>query len=298
MTDGPDTVASAPGTADYDYDGATVIVTGSSSGIGRSVARAFADAGATVVCADVDPAPKDPERQTPTHEAIADDGGRAEFVETDVGDADQVAAVVDAARAFGGVDVMVNNAGILIAKRLFDAEPDDLDALYRVNVRGTYVGTRVAARDMLERDDPGVVLNTASLSAEDAQVTQTMYDATKGAVKMITRGTALELAATGVRVNAVAPGAVDTSIFTDREGESVVEEPAEDRAEGQVLGGGEGGPGGDLALPVVDRPTKTIPMRRSAHPDEMAGAYLFLASDAASYVTGELLYNDGGYTVV
>lgn len=296
MADLPDTTATAPGTARFDFTDATVIVTGSSSGIGRAVARRFATAGGAVICADIDPEPKRPDVQDPTHEIIRESGGTARYVETDVADPEAVGAVVEAAREFGGVDVMVNNAGILIAKRLFDAEPSDLDALHAVNVRGTYVGTQAAAMDMLERDEPGAIVNTASLSSVDAQVTQTMYDATKGAVKMITRGTALELAPFGVRVNAVAPGAVDTAIFEDREGESVAEPPT--TSDGTVLGGGEGGPGGTLSLPTFERPEKTIPFRRSATPEEMAGAYLYLASDAASYVTGHLLYNDGGYTIL
>ncbi|WP_123537661.1 SDR family NAD(P)-dependent oxidoreductase [Halosimplex salinum] len=257
------------GSATYDFGDQTVVVTGGSSGIGRAVARRFGAAGATVVVADVRERPK--ESGPPTHEAIEDAGGRATFVETDVSDPGEVASVVEAAREFGGVDVMVNNAGIFRGAPLLDADPETFDRVYGVNARGVFAGMQAAARDMLDRGEPGSIVNTASISSELAQTEHAMYDASKGAVMMLTRVAALELAEHDVRVNAVAPGAVDTGIGSDDDSESETD--------------------------VIDV-EKSAPMGRSASPEEVAGSYLFLASEDASYVTGHLLYVDGGYAVL
>jgi len=262
------------GSIAYDFTDETVVVTGGSSGIGRAVARRFGAAGATVLVADVTADPRG-DATTPTHEAIRDDGGDAMFVETDVSDEAQVESVVEAAREFGGVDVMVNNAGVYRGAPLVELDMETLDALYEVNVRGVVAGCRAAARDMLDRDATGSIVNTASVSSEFAQVGHTAYDATKGAILMATRVAALELARTGVRVNAVAPGAVETAIVGD----------------GDETGGGTD----RYDLPVVE---KDVPMGRPADPDEVAGAYCFLASEDASYVTGHALYVDGGYRVL
>ena len=261
------------GTATYDFDGETAVVTGGSSGIGRAVARRFGEAGATVVVADVREEPKGEDR-APTHEVIEEAGGRATFAETDVSDPDEVAAVVEAAREFGGVDVMVNNAGVFRGGPLVATEPDTFDQVYGINARGVFAGCRAAARDMLERESPGSIVNTASISSEYAQTNHAAYDASKGAVMMLTRVAALELARTGVRVNAVAPGPIRTGI-----------------------GSGARRPETDIEYERVSV-DKNAPMGRRADPEEAAGAYLFLSSDDASYVTGHLLYVDGGYQIV
>jgi NAD(P)-dependent dehydrogenase (short-subunit alcohol dehydrogenase family) len=252
----------------YDFTGETVVVTGASSGIGRAVATRFGAAGATVLVGDVREEPRT--EGAPTHELIEDAGGRAEFVRTDVSDPGEVRTLVAATGEFGGVDVMVNNAGIFRGARLLDADPDDLDTLLGVNVRGTFVGCQAAAKQMRDRGVAGRIVNTASISSELAQVTQSMYDATKGAVKMVTRTAALELAEHDIRVNAVAPGAVDTEIVPD-------DDPKTTDAD--------------------DRTDKSTPLGRAADPADVAGPYLFLASDDARFVTGEMLYVDGGYQV-
>ena len=259
------------GTTQYDFAGETAIVTGGSSGIGRAAAVAFGAADATVLVADVREDPRDEGESVPTHELIERRGGRAEYVETDVSDPEQVESVVEAAREFGGVDVMVNNAGIFRGKPLVEESVENLETVLGINVRGMFAGCRAAARDMLDREDPGCIVNTASISSEYAQVGHAAYDASKGAVMMLTRVAALELAQHDIRVNAVAPGLVETEIGSENEG----------RVSGVVK----------------DRP-KEPPMERGADPEEMAGSYLFLASEDASYVTGHLLYVDGGYSIL
>ncbi|ELZ27356.1 3-oxoacyl-(acyl-carrier-protein) reductase [Halogeometricum pallidum JCM 14848] len=265
------------GRVNYSFDGETVVVTGGSSGIGRAVALRFGDAGANVVVADVKEAPKGaggPDERIPTHTRIRRSGGTASFVETDVSDPAQLESVVEAAREFGGVDVMVNNAGIFRGAPLLRTESETLDELYGVNVRSVLIGIRAAARDMLDRDAEGTILNTASISSEFGQANHAAYDATKGAVMMLTRVAALELAQSGIRVNAVAPGSIDTQIGSS----------GPNRSEPPKTG--------------WQNPRKDIPMGRPGNPEEVAGNYLFLASEDASYVTGHLLYVDGGYAVL
>jgi NAD(P)-dependent dehydrogenase (short-subunit alcohol dehydrogenase family) len=257
------------GTLNPDFEGETVVVTGGASGIGRAVALAFGRAGATVVVADVREAPKDVDTDLPTHEAIETVGGRAAFVETDVSDVADLRAVVAAAREFGGVDVMVNNAGVHVPSRFLEVTPETFESVWRVNAFGAFFGTQVAARDMLDRGEPGVVVNTASDTQGRASWDHSHYAASKGAVRMVTRSAALELAPAGVRVNAVAPGPVATEIREGwaEEAASVAEETADE--------------------------TPGLPLR-AADPGELPGAYLYLASDAASYVTGETVWVDGG----
>lgn len=273
------------GTTAYDFSDETVIVTGGTSGIGRAVARRFGEAGATVIVADIREQPKEEGESTPTHELIEDSSGRATFVETDISDPDDVVSVVEAAREFGGVDAMVNNAGIYRHGSLIETSVDAFDQVFAINVRGVFLGCRAAARDMLAREEPGCIINTASISSEYAQIGHTMYDASKGAVMMITRVAALELAQFGIRVNAVAPGLIETTFGTGN--------PELDRDSTDSLVVGEKLPEiDDLAINV------DVPMDRPGSPEEVAGSYLFLASEDAGYVTGHLQYVDGGYQIL
>lgn len=260
------------GDVHYDFADETAVVTGGASGIGRSIALEFADADATVIVADQQADPKDPDADLPTHETIEEAGGTAEFVETDVSDPEQVRSVVEAAREYGGVDVMVNNAGVFVGGSFTEYDTDDLDTGYGVNVRGMFVGTQAAAGDMLDRGVEGSIVNTASISSNLAQHGQVAYDTTKGALRMLTRGAALELAEEGIRVNATAPGQIATE-FTENGTESTQERAGD----GEFL--------------------KPIPMGRAGFPKDVADATLYLASDAAAYTTGELLAVDGGWQI-
>ena len=257
---------------DYDFSGETAIVTGGSSGIGRALATELGTAGATVLVADIteDPGTDD---VRPTHERIVEDGGDAAFVRTDVADPEQIAAVVEAARDYGGVDVMVNNAGIIPRRGLLDATAEAYDRVQGVNARAVFFGCKYAAADMIDRDDEGVILNTASISSEFALYDHIAYDAAKGAVRMITRTAALELSEYGIRVNAVAPGFVGTDIS-------------------------DGGPEAIQEAVAGNETLKPVPMGRAGDPEEIADTGLFLCTDAASYVTGELFFVDGGYHVL
>jgi NAD(P)-dependent dehydrogenase (short-subunit alcohol dehydrogenase family) len=257
---------------EYDFDDETVIVTGGSSGIGRAIAMAFGRAGAAVIVADIREAPRVPD-SVPTHEAIIDRGGTAEYAATDVSDGDDIESVIEAAHRFGGVDVMVNNAAIAERRDILDVTPETLDRLHGVNVHGVLLGCTLAAQDMIERDAPGVILNTSSVNSEFISPNHIEYDATKGAVKMITRTAAYQLAEHGIQVNAVAPGLIPTHLS-------------------------ESGPEAAKAALEQDEFPKEIALDRPGEPSEIASGALFLCSDAASYITGEQLHIDGGYQIV
>lgn len=259
------------GEISFDFGDETVIVTGGSSGIGRAIALAFGEANATVLNADIRADPKDTEAHTPTHTLVEEIGGFGVYIETDVSQPEALESVVSEAREFGGVDVMVNNAGWFSRGPLESVTPEIFERLLGINAAGVFFGCQAAAADMRGRGEGGVIINTASISSTHAQAEQIPYDATKGAIMMITRGAALELAEDDIRVNALAPGHIATEFGAgaEQKEESVTE--------------------GDLAKP--------IPLARPGYPEDIAPAVLYLASEAADYVTGEMLYVDGGWQI-
>lgn len=255
----------------FDFSDATVIVTGATSGIGRAVALAFGEAGATVINADIETEPKDAVR--PTHTEIRERGGDAVYVETDVTSVSSLESAVATASDFGGVDVMVNNAGIFIEEPLMETSVEHFERIHAVNAKGVFFGIQAAANDMVARGTSGSIINTASISSVMSQPGHAQYESTKGAVRMITQNAALELSEHGIRVNAVAPGHIATEIV----------EGWADEAMGAVENN-------ELIKPV--------PLGRAGTPQDVAGTYLYLASEAATYVTGELAFVDGGLQIV
>lgn len=244
------------------------VVTGGASGNGRAICRTFADRGASVVVADLRETPR--QGGTPTHELIEADGGEATFVECDVSDRADLESAVDAAEAFGGVDSMVNNAGIFRGEEFLDVTEADLQAFLDVNVKGVFFGAQVAAERMLENGG-GSIVNMSSIGAVRALGTYPSYDLTKGAVTSLTYSLADRFGGEGIRVNAVMPGIVGTAMTEE---------------DVPIVGTEQG-----------DRYAKSsIPMARFGDPDEVADAVCFLASEEASYVNGETLVVDGGVT--
>lgn len=245
------------------------IVTGGASGIGRAIARLFAQHGARVVVADL--SEQVLEGGVPTVDLIADDGGVAVFVETDVADVAAVASLVRrTVDRFGRLDVMVSNACIRHARRLTDLDPKDWDRVLSVNLTGTYLCCQAAVRQMLAQETiaevRGRLINLSSQHGMIAAPGDLAYGVSKAAVDYLTRQVAVDYAADGIVCNAVAPGKIVT---------------------------GQGGRLLDEA--VLDRARRRTPWPRLGRPVDVAGAVLFLASEDATFVTGTTLMVDGGW---
>lgn len=240
--------------------GRTALVTGSTAGIGRSVARLLAAAGAEVVVAGRDAA-----RGAETVSSITEAGGKARFVAADLSDADSVRALAATA---GPVDILVNNAAVFPGGPATDADLAAFDAAFAVNVRAPYLLTAALAPGMTARGS-GSVVNISSMAADIGMAGLSVYGATKAALESLTRTWAAEFSPAGVRVNTVAPGPTRTDMVLAAMGE-------------------EG----------ADQVGKTTLLGRLAHPDEIAEVVLFLASDRAAYVTGATVRADAGRTAV
>jgi glucose 1-dehydrogenase len=243
------------------FEDQVVIVTGGAQGIGRACVDAFADEGAAVVIADIDA-----EGGTSAAGEIGAHGGRAKFVATDVGDAAQAQRLVDQTlETFGRLDVLVNNAGIIKTAEFLEISEADFDAVLRVNLKGVFLVGQAAARAMV-RQGKGAIVNMSSANAVVAIPNQVPYVTSKGAVNQLTKVMALALADKGVRVNAIGPGSILTDLL------KVV--MSDEAARGRIL--------------------SRTPMGRCGEPAEIAKVALFLASDDASYLTGQCIYPDGG----
>ena len=243
------------------FAGQVAIVTGGGNGIGRACAEAFAAEGAAVAVADIDSG-----AGTAVAQAIVAAGGRAAFVETDVGDAGQAKRLVERTlAAFGRLDVLINNAGIIKTADFLEISEADFDAVLRVNLKGVFLVGQAAARVMVAKGK-GAIVNMSSTNAVVAIANQVPYAASKGAVGQLTKVMALALADKGVRVNAIGPGSILTDLL------KVV--MSDDAARRRIL--------------------SRTPMGRCGEPAEIARVALFLASDEASYITGQTIYPDGG----
>jgi len=258
----------------FDLSGRVAIVTGAGSGIGRASARMLAAVGATVVCADVaGNAAKD------TATSITTEGGNATSAEVDVAQSEQVDALVDGTvREHGRLDVMCNIAGIMHNSLVVDTDNADLDRVLAVNLKGVFYGCRAAARVMTARGI-GSIVNMASGAIDTPAPTIVCYAMAKAGVAQLTKTLATEVGPQGVRVNAVAPGWIVTGMtgrhFTNPDGTI-----DQDRFD------------------AVSAPMRNAaPLGRVGEPDDIAYAVLYLASDAASFVTGQIVRPNGGLSI-
>ena len=252
-----------------DLTGKTAIVTGGAAGIGQGISRRLAEAGASVLIADIDG-----EGARLAAKELSEAGYRAAGTTADVGDEFDVRDVIDeAVRLFGGVDILVNNAGIYPNVPLAELEPGTFDRVVAVNLRGVYLFTKFTSELMKKQGRGGRIINVTSIDAlHPSMIGLAAYDATKHGVWGFTKNAAAELTPFGILVNAVAPGGVVTP------GTQGMTGPA-DGADAEAL---------QAAF------LAKIPMRRMGEPDEIGKVVLFLASDMASYMTGSQVVVDGG----
>jgi NAD(P)-dependent dehydrogenase (short-subunit alcohol dehydrogenase family) len=251
-----------------ELSGETAVVTGGASGNGRAIARLFAAEGTDIVVADRRESPR--EGGHPTHETIQEETSvDAIYVECDVTDLDLLEEAISAADEFGGVSILVNNAGIFDPGPFQEVTPEDYDRMMAVNARAPFFGTQFAADRMVDTDREGAVVNVSSVAGLRGMAGGATYCASKGAVTLLTYALADELGPDGIRVNAAHPGYVETAMFEQ-----------------------------DVPGPT-DRAAKLageIPLRRVGQPADIAEAVLYLASDRGGYVTGASLTVDGGIT--
>jgi len=237
------------------------LITGAGQGIGAAIAHRFAREGAVVVCADIKL-----EGVQATTESIRSAGGKAEAEVVDVADKAQVEALVSrVVAAHDRLDILINNAGITRDALAMRMKEEDWDLVMRVNLRGTFLPSQAVIRPMRKRRW-GRIVNTSSIAAL-GNAGQANYSASKGGVISLTRTLALELASSGITVNCVAPGAITTPML-----ETVPEE---------------------IRAKFIER----IPLGRFGTPDDVAAAHLFFCSDLADYITGQVLFIDGGMSV-
>ena len=251
--------------------GKVAVVTGGAAGLGEGMVRRFAAEGAKVVIADVD---------ADGGAALAKDiGSDALFVEADVSQLDQVSAVVTTAtERFGGLHVMVNNAGVssTMHRSLFDDDLADFEKVMAVNVRGVMAGTRDAARAMRDAGGGGSIINITSIGGILAGGGVLTYRASKAAVIQFTKSAAIELAHYEIRVNAIAPGNIRTAIVR----KSATGEDLEKLEEFEAK--------------IRETMRNDRPLKREGTADDVAEAALYFATDRARYVTGTVLPVDGG----
>jgi len=245
------------------FEGNVALVTGAGSGIGRASALAFAREGASVVVADVDAA-----GGVETAKQIESKGGSALFVEADVSRSPDVAALVERTlHTYGRLDLAHNNAGVL-GERAITAEcsEENFDRVIAINLKGVWLCMRSELPHMVEQGS-GAIVNTCSTSGVIASYALPAYTASKHGVAGLTKTAAVEYIRSGIRINAVCPGFIDTPLT-------------------QALGG------------KAEGPKIVIPIGRLGTPEEVAEAVVWLCSDAASYVTGHLLMVDGALTTL
>lgn len=250
----------------FSLAGQVGIVTGGGQGLGKAFCRAYAEAGADIVVAEINPT-----TGPTTVEEVEALGRRGLFVETDVRDPDSVGAMVEKTLAeFGRIDFLMNNAGVVQHLEAEEVEPADWRRVIDVNLTGVFLCCQAVGRHMIKQRN-GRIINIASMSGliVNFPQCQAAYNASKAAVIHLTKTLAAEWAPYNIRVNAIAPGYMNT----------------------------------EMAAPFFEDPAvggvwiNAIPMKRPGEPEELAPAAIYLASEASSYVTGETLVIDGGYTI-
>lgn len=253
-----------------DLSGKTAIVTGGSRGIGLGIAHRLAEAGANVVIASLN----NPELGESEQELL-NKGYSVKSIELDVSKEEEVKKAINfTAKEFGEIDILVNNAGIFPSKPIMEMSQEDFEKVISVNLKGVFLCTKYVSEKMIERGKGGKIINISSIDAlHPSSIGLAHYDASKHGVWGFTKNSALELAAHKIWVNAIAPGAITTPGVTEMQSKSTSVDMEK----------------------VLDTFAAKIPMKRMGEADDIGKVALFLASDMASYMTGEQIVVDGGY---
>jgi NAD(P)-dependent dehydrogenase (short-subunit alcohol dehydrogenase family) len=247
----------------FDLTGRKALVTGAARGIGSAAARALARHGAELLLADV---LEEPLRETA--EALADEGATATSIPVDVRDGEDIERLVRKAAELGGVDILVNCAGVIGRAVTTESTVADLDAVWEVNMRGLYAVTQAMLPQLIE-SPAGKIVNVGSLGSLLGLEQRAAYAATKGAVLQYTQSLAVDLGRHGVRVNSIAPGYIETQMSADWI---------------------------DTDEPRRGRMLERILLGRFGRPVDVEGAFVYLASPASDYVTGQVIVVDGGWS--
>lgn len=246
----------------FDVSNEVILVTGASQGLGRQFARVLAARGAAVVLAA-----RQTDKLKALEQEIKDGGGRAVAVQMDVTDLGSMANALDQAEAaLGPITVLINNAGVATEKLAVDTTEADWDKVIGANLKGAYFLATEVSRRMIARQQGGNIVNIASVLGQSVLKFVSPYAISKAGIIQATKAMALELAASRIRVNALAPGYIDTDINRDL-----------------------------WATPAGEKLVKSIPQRRVGHESDLDGAILLLASSASRYMTGSVVTVDGGF---
>lgn len=242
-----------------ELQGKTAIVTGAAQGIGQAIVESFLKAGAKVLLADIS-------QEGETTAKALSHFGEVTFHQTDVGNKASVDAMIAAAKQLGDLDVLVNNAGILHAIDFLELDEKDFARVLQVNLMGAFLCGQAGAKTMIAGGKAGSIINLSSVNALLAIPNQTAYNVSKGGLKQLTNNMALSLAPHKIRVNAIGPGSINTAMM-----QTILTNEA---AKAKIL--------------------SRTPMQRLGEPAEIAAIAVFLASEKASYITGQTIYADGG----
>ncbi|MFC2145034.1 SDR family NAD(P)-dependent oxidoreductase [Actinomycetota bacterium] len=257
------------------FKGKTALITGAGSGVGRQAALSFLKEGANVVINDIDE-----NSLLELKRLTKKDKDKVLILSTDISNSNDVKNMLTSAiEKFVHIDYLINNAGVSMTKKMMEIENCDWDKVLDVNVKGTFDVLKSVARSMIDNKIKGAIVNIASIAGEKGRPNFLAYSASKAALISITKSAALEFADHGIRINSVSPGTIDTPMW-DKVADDIIKI--------------QGGKKEDLQKTWVEK----IPLKRLAKPDDISDVILFLCSDEARFITGQIINVCGGLSIV
>jgi 3-oxoacyl-[acyl-carrier protein] reductase len=257
------------------FKGKTALITGAGSGVGRQTALSFIKEGANVIISDINE-----NSLTELKSLTRKDENKVLILLADISKSNDVQKILTSSvEKYGQIDYLINNAGISMTKKMMEIENCDWDKVLDVNVKGTFDVLKNVAKSMIKNNAKGVIVNIASIAGEKGRPNFLAYAASKAAIISITKSAALEFAVHGIRINSVSPGTIDTPMW-DKIADDVLKI--------------QGGKKDDLLKTWLEK----IPLKRLAKPDDISDVILFLCSDEARFITGQVINVCGGLSIV